>query len=154
MNIINLKEEPELLNTLAEWHHNEWSHISPQNSLQMRIEKMHLHLYQEFFPSTFVIKEKEQLMGSAAIVKHDMNTRMELSPWLASVFVSQESRNKGAGSKIVLHVMKKAKAAGVKSFYLYTPNKEKFYEKLGWSIFCKEVYRGQQVTIMHVLLNR
>ena len=38
-----------------------------------------------------------------------MDTRKELSPWLASVFVAPEFRKWGIGSKLVLHVMEQAR---------------------------------------------
>ena len=102
-------------------------------------------------PSTFVALE-EQLLGSAAIVELDMDTKPDSSPWLASVFVSPESRGKGVGSKLVMQVMEKAKEAGIPVLYLFTPDKEGFYQKLGWHTISRETYRGHLVTIMEVNL--
>jgi GNAT superfamily N-acetyltransferase len=53
-------------------------------------------------------------MGSAAIIDSDMDTRPELTPWLASVFVAKEFRNQGVGSRLVEHVMEEVRKAGVK----------------------------------------
>ena len=75
-----------------------------------------------------------------------------MSPWLASVFVSPENRGKGVGSKLVIRVMEKAKEAGIPVLYLFTPDKEGFYQKLGWQTISKEAYRGQLVTVMQVNL--
>ena len=153
MNILDLKKEPEHIPTLANWHHNEWAHLNPDDSLQKRIEKMQSYLDRGLIPSTFIAKERNRLTGSAAIVKHDMDTKLELSPWLASVFVAPEYRQKGIGKKLVLHVMEKAKDEGISTLYLFTPNKKKFYRELGWSIFGEELYRGQEVTIMKLSLD-
>ncbi len=150
MNILDLKEEPEHIPTLANWHHNEWAHLNPDDSLQKRIDKMQSYLGRRLIPSTFIAKEQNRLTGSAAIVKHDMDTRLELSPWLASVFVAPEYRQKGIGTKLVLHVMEKAKDEGINTLYLFTPNKKKFYRELGWSTFSEELYRGQEVTVMRL----
>ena len=57
----------------------------------------------------------QELFGSAAIIEHDMDTRMELSPWLASVFVAPEFRKRGIGSKLVTHVMEQAKNNKIKN---------------------------------------
>ena len=148
MNILDLKEESEHIPTLANWHHNEWAYLNPDDSLQKRIEEMQSYLGRGLIPSTFIAKERNRLTGSAAIVKYDMDTRLELSPWLASVFVAPEYRQKGIGTKLVLHVMEKAKDEGISTLYLFTPNKDKFYRELGWSAFSKEAYRSQEVTIM------
>lgn len=154
MNILDLKEEPEHIPTLANWHHNEWAHLNPDDSLQKRIEKMQSYLGRGLIPSTFIAKERNRLAGSAAIVKHDMDTRLELSPWLASVFVTPEYRQKGIGTKLVLHVMEKAKNEDINTLYLFTPNREKFYKELGWSTFSEELYRGQEVTVMNSTFRR
>lgn len=92
-------------------------------------------------------------MGSAAITANDMETRPELTPWLASVFVAPEFRNRGVGSRLVMHVMQQAKDAGVDTLYLFTPDRVSFYEKLGWRTFNEEFYRGHLVTIMSIRLD-
>ena len=150
--ILDLRQEPQHLKTLAQWHHNEWAHYNPGENLQQRIERMQTYLNDAFIPSTFIAKDNK-LVGSAAIVAHDMETRPELSPWLASVYIEPESRCRGTGTQLVQHVMEKAKNCGIKTLYLFTPDKEVFYEKLGWEIICKEPYHGYPVSIMRVRLN-
>jgi N-acetylglutamate synthase-like GNAT family acetyltransferase len=83
-----------------------------------------------------------------------MDTKLELSPWLASVFVAPEYRQKGIGTKLVLHVMGKAKDEGISTLYLFTSNKGKFYKDLGWSTFGEELYRGEEVAIMKLFLSK
>ena len=151
MKIIDLKFEPHHVPVLAGWHHGEWSYLNSNGSVEQREKDMRLHLTDDLVPSTFVALE-ERLLGSAAIVENDMETRPEFSPWLASVFVSLENRRKGVGSKLVIHVMEKAKEAGIPVLYLFTPDKEGFYQKLGWNTISKETYRGHLVTVMQVNL--
>ena len=152
MNIINLKKEPYNIEQLAEWHHNEWSYLNPDGSIKERIEKMKMYLEPDFVPSTFIGKDNDELIGSVAIVKFDMDTHKELSPWLASVYVSSNHRKHGYGGLLVRHVMQKAKDEGIRKLYLFTPSDEDFYTKLGWSKKCEENYRGATVTIMEVNL--
>ena len=81
-----------------------------------------------------------------------MDTKQELSPWLASVFVSPENRSRGIGSELVIQVMNQARDAGIKTLYLFTPDKEHFYIRLGWQPISKEIYRDHMVTVMQVNL--
>lgn len=152
MSIVNLNREPYHLDTLAEWHHSEWSYLNPGGSVSKRAEKMRSYLTGDAIPSTYVYKLEEELAGSAAIVVQDMDTHKELSPWLASVYVKPELRGKGVGSKLVLHVMEQAKDLGIETLYLFTDGKANFYAKLGWSVWSEEIYRGCHVTIMEVRL--
>ena len=147
MEIIDLKFKPHHIPVLAGWHHNEWADLNPDITVDQRAEWMQSYLTEKLVPSTFVAEEKE-LLGSAAIVEHDMDTKPDLSPWLASVFVSPAHRNQGIGTNLVIHVMEKAKESGIQTLYLFTADKEGFYQKLGWETISKEIYRGHLVTVM------
>ena len=148
MEIVDLKEIPDIISMLAIWHHDKWAYLSPQTSLEMRIEKYHKYLGNELIPSTFVAFENSVVLGSASIVKHDMKNRMEYSPWLASVYVPTEHRNKGIGSKLVSHIMEIAKKKDFESLFLFTPDKKSFYKRLGWSSIHNESYSNTKVTVM------
>jgi predicted N-acetyltransferase YhbS len=39
----------------------------------------------------------QQAFGSAQLIAHDMDTRMELTPWLAGVYTAAEYRGRGIG---------------------------------------------------------
>jgi len=151
MKIINLKQCVDQLPLLAQWHQAEWSYLNPGQSLQARIEKMQAYLNDEFIPSTFVAIENE-VLGSAAIVACDMKERKQYSPWLASVYVAPEYRRKGTATELVRHVMQQAAENKIKKLYLYTPDQEQFYKKMGWKTQERLNYHGHDVTIMSVLL--
>ena len=150
--IVDLKDNAVYLPTLALWHQGEWSALNPDETIEQRIQRMQLYLNDRFIPSTFVAINKT-VLGSAAIVANDMETRLDLSPWLASVFVASEQRNNGIGRKLVLHVMDQAKKEGIKILYLFTTDKEDYYRKLGWNVHSTVQYHGHEVTIMQVTLN-
>jgi N-acetylglutamate synthase-like GNAT family acetyltransferase len=150
--IINLNKAPEHFTLLAQWHHKQWSYLNPCETIEQRIIRMQPYLNDDFIPSTF-IAEADGLLGSAALVSSDMETKPQLSPWLASVYVAPEHRRKGVGAKLVLHVMAQAKLAGIDTLYLFTPDKQSFYHKLGWRFINEEEYHGHLVAVMQARLN-
>lgn len=154
MKITDLIDEKEALPILAEWHHSEWSHFNPGGTVQKRIEEMQAYLAGHTLPKMFVSKDGETLLGSAAIIASDMDTRTDLSPWLASVYVNEEYRKKGVGSDLVKHVEKYARSAGFPNLYLFTPDQENFYQNLGWAPISREVYRERAVTVMQIKLEK
>lgn len=153
MNIVNLKSDPSHIPTLARWHHEEWGYLNPEGSVEKRIKKIEKHLSEDLIPSTFLAKQDTMLLGSAAIVESDMDSHRELAPWLAGVFVAPEHRGKGVGSALVNYVVEHARRSHFKTLYLFTPSKEHFYSRLGWSFKVKEEYLGISVTIMAIELN-
>jgi len=151
MDFVNLKQYAEFLPKLARWHQQEWSYLNPGQSLQDRIEKMQAYLNDVFIPSTFVAVEND-VLGSAAIIECDMDTRPELSPWLASVYVAPEYRKQGVGTALVQHIIQQACDQGYTELFLYTPDQEKFYQQLGWQIIERVGYHDVDVTIMSISL--
>ncbi len=148
MEIVDLNEIPDIISTLAKWHHEQWAYLSPQTSIEMRTEKYQEYLGEKLIPRTYVVLENSSVIGSASIVKNDMKTRMEYSPWLASVYVRPEHRDKGIGSKMVCHVMSVAEKNDFESLYLFTPDKESFYERLCWLTIHNEAFSNTQVSVM------
>jgi N-acetylglutamate synthase-like GNAT family acetyltransferase len=150
MLILNLKDKPEHLLPLAQWHHAEWSYLNPLRSFDQRVQEMQEDLEGKVIPTTFVAEDAGELLGSACILADDMSSHPELTPWLASVYVNEIHRGKGIGSTLVKRVMQHAQENGVKRLYLYTPDQEQMYARLGWQLFSREPYNGTPVTIMAI----
>lgn len=149
MNIVNLKDRPECLEQICRWHHHEWSYLNPGRTFEARLQEMHTHLEGKTIPCTY-LAVTDTVIGSASIVISDMPERPELTPWLASVFVDTECRKLGAGRAVVLKVMQHAKEAGIKTLYLYSPDREHFYKHMGWQTIEKLVYHDANVTLMKI----
>lgn len=150
--IVNLAKNPEHIPTLAAWHHAEWSALNPGQTIEHRIDKMHCYLSAATVPSMFIWVEQDCVLGSAGLLANDMDTRPECTPWLASVYVPSTHRNQGIGAALVRQVLQHAQAAGYDEVFLFTPDKESFYQNLGWQTLSQEVYRGEAVTVMSIRL--
>ncbi len=150
MKILNLAERPDCLEKICIWHHNEWGYLNPGRTLEARIEKMRDHFAGKDIPATYVAEIGGEIVGSASIIESDMPERAELTPWLASVFVAPEARKQNVGRTVVGKVMQHARTAGVKTLYLYTPDREHFYRHMGWQTLEKLVYHGANVTLMKI----
>lgn len=148
MDIYSLNDKPEHLVQLARWHQAEWGHLDPARSLEERVEFMRSQLGDEAIPITFLAEQDDQIMGSASLVDADMDTHPELTPWLASVYVAPRYRNKGIATALVNRVMDHARECKVSRLYLFTPDRERLYARLGWKLFTREHYRGIPVSLM------
>jgi N-acetylglutamate synthase-like GNAT family acetyltransferase len=152
MEIVRLRDRTEHIPTLAAWHHAEWAYLHDVDSVERRIAEFHEELKANGIPRTFVVVSENGPIGSASILPYDMDTRMDLTPWLASVYVVPEQRKRGIGSALVRHVVQEATALGYHTLYLYTPDRPKFYASLGWSPVEKVDYHGHPVDIMKIEL--
>lgn len=148
-----LADRPAFVPTVAEWQHRQWGHLTPGSSLDQRIAHLSRSMGRDAIPITFVAVAEDAPRGCASLIHHDLTTRMELSPWLASVYVDPEHRKQGIGSGLVRRAMEKAGELGVERLYLITPDQERFYRRLGWSSLEWTNYRGENVVIMECTPN-
>ena len=148
MRIEYLSDHPEALLTLAEWQHAEWGHLRPGDTLEKRMVRLRGFANGDQIPLTVVALEGDEVLGSASLIEHDMETRMELTPWLAGVFVGEPYRRRGIGAELVRRIMAEAGRLKVPVLYLYTVHSEKFYAGLGWTLMERTSYREQPIVIM------
>jgi N-acetylglutamate synthase-like GNAT family acetyltransferase len=148
MTIDYLAGHPEVLPVLARWQHDEWGHIRPGDTIEKRTARLESFSNRDRIPLTVVALEAGELRGAASLIPHDMETRMELSPWLAGVFVGEAYRCRGIGAQLVRRIMSEATRLEVPLLYLYTVHSERFYAALGWSLSERTSYRDQKIVIM------
>jgi N-acetylglutamate synthase and related acetyltransferases len=148
MTIEYLADHLDLLPTLAQWQHDEWGYIRPGDTVEARMTRIDAGCERDRIPLTVVAVEDGQLRGSASLIDHDMDTRLELFPWLASVIVAPEFRRRGIGAQLVRRIMSEAHKLEVPLLYLYTVHSENFYAGLGWTVMERTAYHEQNVVIM------
>jgi GNAT superfamily N-acetyltransferase len=148
-----LADYPELAPMLAKWHWEEWGHLAPNRPLEQWIERMADRVNRDQIPLTVIAFEEDQPVGLASLVIYDMDTRKDLSPWLAGVYVAPAFRGRGHGAALVTAIEEYGVKLGVETLYLYTNTAQGLYEKLGWSEIEREPYRGREVVIMQKDLN-
>lgn len=153
MRIDFLADRPQLLPTLAEWHHAEWGYLHPGSTLEDRIGWLRSELQRGAVPFCVVaVDEDGRPLGSAGVVEHDMDHHREWTPWLSSVYVHPDHRRRGIGAALVRRATEETARLGVPDLYLFTPDQARFYERLGWRELLREVYRGTEVTVMTIPL--
>lgn len=82
-------------------------------------------------PRFYVAVEEGNIIGTYALLRNDINSRQDLCPWLACLFVDEEHRGNEIGSKLLEHGLNEAAIKGYNTLYL-TTDLEGYYEKYGW----------------------
>lgn len=148
LTILHLADCPEYLPTVSAWVYDEWGAHMPGLTIEDLSRIFSGHLQRERIPLTLVAFQDGQPAGTASIYVHDMDTRPDLSPWLAAVYVGPAFRKQGIGSALVKAVENAARKLKIERLYLFTPDQERFYARLGWSVFERVEYRSQGVVVM------
>lgn len=97
---------------------------------------------------TFVLFDADQPVGTAGIIRTDLETRPDLTPWLAGLFVEPTHRGRGHATVLIQQVEEFARAAGVPVLWLYTLAAENLYARLGWQREGIEQEDGHDVVLM------
>jgi predicted amidohydrolase/GNAT superfamily N-acetyltransferase len=144
-----LAGHPDLVRVIAGWHRR-WDDRQP---LDFWIRCHAAEARQEGIPRAWVAFVDGEPAGSVSLVERNMDTRPELSPWLAALWVRPEYRRRGVGTGLVRRCEEEARRLGVRRLHLYTEEASGFYAPLGWSVASQEEYEGESVVVMvHELL--
>ncbi len=155
MQLLNLMQYPEAISRLASWHYQEWHHLFPKRTEQDFANELAECLHPESpqvqpqLPQTWVLcSDAGEICGSVSLLLADMTTNRDLSPWLANVFIAPAYRGQGYGQTVVKAAMQQALQLHIRQLYLFTPDQQAFYQRLGWQVLKEEWYEGERVTIM------
>ena len=148
MTIEYLADHPETLDTIVQWMHQEWGNVRGGETLEQRRKRFADSMNRDRIPLAVVALEAGEVLGSASLIAHDIETRMELTPWLASVFVAEPFRRRGVGAELVRRIMAEASRLKVPLLYLYTVHSERLYASLGWTVAERTDYLEHPVVIM------
>ncbi|MEP1895873.1 MAG: GNAT family N-acetyltransferase [Alloalcanivorax venustensis] len=148
MEIVPLADKKEFIAELAQLHHAEWKHLNPWLTLEGRAEAIAEAAGREGIPSIFIAVSGNQLVGSVALVRNDMDTKPDLTPWLAAIYVKDGFRHQGVATELIARCETEAARSNADTWYLYTESASRLYEKLGWRHLERCEYKGVTVDVM------
>ena len=146
--IVTLFDRPEFIPLVAQWNWAEWRDLLPCASCEAFADDLRAKTRRDGIPITYLALDAGAAVGMVSLLADDLESRPELTPWLASLYVLPERRGHGLGTMLVRHAMAAARGFGIGTLYLYTPGQEAFYRRLGWEFLEATEFRGRAVTIM------
>jgi GNAT superfamily N-acetyltransferase len=152
MQIDSIADHLDWVPLIAGWHWQEWGDTDPSGSLAEWTRGLYQRTLRDQIPTTYVVVEQSRPIGSVTLVEHDMETRLDLSPWLAGLYVEPQSRLQGVGRALVQHALEQVHHLHIAALYLYTHPARSFYERLGWEVLEETLYHERPVSIMRFLL--
>lgn len=149
MQLISLRERPEAIPLIAQWHFHEWHALFPGRTEADFAVELALCLGDAKVPQTWLmLDEAAEVAGTCSLLVHDMTILPQLMPWLANIYLRPDLRGKGLGQQLVRHVMAEAAKLGIATLYLFTEDQQAFYQRLGWQLWAVQQYEGHQVSVM------
>ncbi len=148
MNIDCLADHKEVIPELAAWFFREWSPLYADKTIDDVRNAIAERTNRNTIPVALVAFEGATLVGTVCLKAHDMDTRPDLSPWLAGLYIAEPYRGRGRGTALVKAIEQKARELRVSKLYLYTPSAQSFYLRMAWCVAESTEYHGTKVTVM------
>ncbi len=151
MHIEKLSHHRGLVGPIALTLHEAWGDLPPWADLGAIEERLMAGAAHADFPHTLVAVTPGGAWAAAGSVKlFELSSQPDKVHWVGEIFVLPEHRGRGLGSRITTALADHAFSAGASQIYLYTPDQQALYARLGWQEVSKDVVNGETVSIMEL----
>ncbi|ELC8442471.1 GNAT family N-acetyltransferase [Clostridium perfringens] len=82
-------------------------------------------------PQSFVMLKGEEIIGFYQFIKNEPIRNMELTPWIATLFIDKKHRGQRLSEKLISHGRRYAHKLGYNKVYISTDHIQ-LYEKMGF----------------------
>ena len=143
MKILNLKDHPEYIEEVSYLLYKQWQEPNDWLSLEDTIKRTkNIFKAKNWIPTMLIAIENDKLLWTVSLWISDIPERQDLFPFLASLYVKKEFRNKWVWRKLVNNIEKIAKENWWNKLYLYDDsNIENLYTKYWYSFLEDDTYK-------------
>jgi predicted N-acetyltransferase YhbS len=133
--IENLKNHPEYVDTVVKWLFSEWGN----DNFQFWYSWVKSSLSSYDIPKTYIAFLDKRLVGTYSLWRCDLQSCQDLFPWFGGLYVDSNYRGKEyngckLGVYMQKHAIKELRALGYKQVYLFTEKSPKYYIDNGWKL--------------------
>ncbi|MDN4495194.1 GNAT family N-acetyltransferase [Ureibacillus aquaedulcis] len=129
MEIVDVKEIQARFNEAVDLFWGYWGSGNNRSFYEQCMQNSH---GPDGIPRFYVAISEGEMVGTYSLLRNDINSRHDLYPWFACLYVKEEYRGKGIAKNLLQHGVEQAKKLGFKMLYLES-NIDGFYERLGWN---------------------
>ncbi|WP_085035786.1 GNAT family N-acetyltransferase [Ensifer aridi] len=126
-----LETYPNFIPVCASWAFGQWGCHSNGSFAQAEREFFEAAQTQSI-PLTLIAIEAGKPAGMVSLWESDFRGRLDLTPWLKSLYVHPFHRNRGIALLLIRRLEQEARRLGYQSLYLTTEDAKNLYTKNGW----------------------
>ncbi|TDQ34175.1 acetyltransferase (GNAT) family protein [Aureibacillus halotolerans] len=127
--IVDVRDNPELVDDAIQFFWKQWGSEGNFNFYKDCITQS--CKTESEIPRFYLAIEDDNIIGSYAILRSDLNSRQDLSPWFACLYVRPEARGKKIGDLLQAHAINETRDKGYVKLYLCT-DLMGYYERTNW----------------------
>ncbi|MFN4309484.1 MAG: GNAT family N-acetyltransferase [Ferrovibrio sp.] len=130
--ISDLRDRPAFADTVAQriwaafWRHKD----VPFEDIRAGFAR---HMETDGMPFTLAAERDGMFCGTVSVIASDEPARLDLTPWIAALWVDEEARGCGVARALLDDAAMRCRALGVETLFLTArPHLRGFYESLSW----------------------
>jgi len=100
-----------------------------------------------------VIDTENNVVAAGSLICYELNDNPQRMYWLGEVITRPSHRGKGIGTTLVKRLIKHACEQNIAELWLYTPDMQPLYRKLGWVDEETRIVAEESVTVMVLNIN-
>lgn len=149
MRIDALHRHPHLIPDIARQLHEAWRDFPPWASLSDIEQRLAQGAQLGRAPFTLVaMGVDDDFLGTASVKLFELPEHTDKVHWLGEVFVPTAARGRGIGTALTRACLEESRQLGLPALYLYTPDQQALYARLGWKEVEGADVNGETVSIM------
>jgi len=137
-----------LARELADRHSAEWGHLYSNWDSSVARAEFAAHKTDGSLPATLLLHEGGQLAGSVSLIHGDCETRRDLDPWLASLYVFPEYRSRGHAHRLIEAAVRHAAEAGERQLHVFSESAGGLFRRHGFTLLERASLRGATIEIL------
>ena len=149
MRIEPLSRQAHRLEEVALFLHGEWQAFEPWADTSLIRQRLTMSLSDARFPYTFLaLSPDDRLIGTASVRLRELAGETDKHHWLSEVLIRQDVRGQGVGRALIRCCLRYTFSHARAPLYLYTPDQQALYHRLGWHEVGQRHVNGEEVSLM------
>lgn len=149
-----LHHHPAWIARIAAQLHAEWREFPAWASLATIEQRLTRHAQVDQAPFALIALDErgERFLGTASVKLFELPGHPDKVHWLGEVFVPDQARGRGMGTALTQACIDTSRRLALPALYLYTPDQQALYARLGWETVEEAEVDGEAVSIMRQVL--
>lgn len=142
-------DNPDYLAQTSDLLFREWSSLplwADEEKIQARLIARNVSDSSQI--TLVAIDAENRVIATASLVHYELNDNPQRMHWLGEIITRPSHRGQGTGTLLINALIKHASEQKITELWLYTPDMQPLYRKLGWEEKETRIVDGKSVSLM------